>query len=155
MADNILSPATERIAALLAEGEATGLLSPVMVAKLRELDAARQAEAAARAAAGGARQVSEARAAECARHVARIKQDGYTVVESVIPPERVAAIRAAVLDGATPAIAAEAEALGVAKDWKLDPRTNDGGTSQVWACAGAGVVFTPAPASLSVVLHTK
>ena len=74
MAASILSPATDRIAELLAEGEASGLLSQELVDKLKSIDTARQAEAARR------QPQQDKRAAECAYHAARIKHDGYTVV---------------------------------------------------------------------------
>eukprot|EP01052_Picozoa_sp_SAG31_P000345 SAG31_NODE_10_length_40133_cov_27.863041_31_plen_183_part_00 len=129
-----MSNGTHLIAMLLfTVGESSGLLSPEMVKKLKQIDATRQAEAVRRRRRQPQQQQQQQdkRAVECAHHVARIKQDGYTVVENVIPPDCVPAIRAAVLDSATRAIAEEAEALGAHKNWQVDPHKVEGGISQV------------------------
>ena len=67
--------------------------------------------------------------AEIAEHIARVKQQGFTVIENVIPPELVAAVREDVVE-AVRTIKAEWDALGETS-WKQHPPGAPPGISQL------------------------
>ena len=66
---------------------------------------------------------------EIVEHVARVKDQGFTVIENVIPPDRVAAVREDVVKAAD-IIKAEWDALN-APDWREQPVARTPGISQM------------------------
>ena len=113
-------------------GRGGDTLSAPVVERLRSMADAQQHEAgeagggllptgAPRPAAGVRQEVDE--------HVARVKEEGYTVIENVIPPERVAAVREDIVK-AVDVIEAEWAALDE-PDWNKCPPGTSPGISQM------------------------
>ena len=107
-------------------------LSDAFIDRLRGMSAASQREAGDTGGGllptGGPRPAAAVRE-EIAAHIARVREQGYTVIENAIPPERVAAIREDVV-AAVDAIGAEWAALGDLS-WKDCPPGAPPGVSQM------------------------